>query len=191
VTSVVGSATSPSIRRDSWAAAVAELFSRLFAVCGAASVRCVDAQLSVLLASLSGQFAWHAELVGDLVATPPTAGPDGESAAIRDVVAQLGSLDVDGDGVSMCVALSSLVLPWVRDVIEQEHAATEPRLEGPRARALLLISRDVADALAATTTVRRRLAGEGEAPGGALAPLVRALSDARAKVGTVGGESIG
>jgi hypothetical protein len=191
VTAVVVPASAPSTRRDSWAEAVAELFSGLFAVCGAASVHCVDAQLSALLASLSGEFAWHAELLCDLVTTGPDGRSGGVSASTRDVVAQLASLEVDGDGVSLCVALSSLVLPWVHDVIEQERATTEPRLDGPRARALLLISRDVIDALGATGSVRRRLVGEGDAPGDSLAPLAGALVDARAVVGAVGDESIG
>jgi hypothetical protein len=187
------STTSPSVRRDAWALSYAGLFIGLFAACGEASVRTVDAPLCVLYASLSGQFAWHAELLFDLVtpradAVDDVDDVDGTTIA---VTAQLGALAADGDGVSLCVALASLVLPALRAEIDRERAATELLLDGPRARALLLISRDVSDALAASETASERLGGEGAAQSDALASLRRALSDAGSLAGLAGDDSIG
>jgi hypothetical protein len=78
----------------------------------------------------------------------------------------------------LCGLLAWFVLPALRDAIGAQRAATEPRLEGPRARALLLISRDVADALVATTKASERLFGEGSVAREAYAELGRRVSDA-------------
>jgi hypothetical protein len=138
-------------RRDAWSAAHCHVARTLFGVCGHGGLSVVDAPTSILLTSLAGQFAWHAELLFDLL--PLRDGVDREQL-VHDAAEELDALSdglrrvlASGDLATLCVVLSRLVVPRLAVAVSDEQSSTDARLEGPRARALLLIGRDLADAL--------------------------------------------
>jgi hypothetical protein len=139
-----------AVARDAWSAAHCQVARTLFEVCGAAACSDVDAPTSILLTVLAGQFAWHAELYFDLLAHRD--GVDREQL-VRDAAQQVEALDSslrqlgNGDPTTLCAVLSRLLVPRLLAHVTDEHSATDARLEGPRARALVLIGRDLADAL--------------------------------------------
>ena len=62
---------------DEWTAAHCRVLERLFATCGRAGARAAEegrVDAALVLTSLAGQFAWHAELLFDLL--PTRAGTD-------------------------------------------------------------------------------------------------------------------
>lgn len=137
--------------RDAWSAAYCHAFRTLFEVCGAAGLSDVDAPTSILFTTLAGQFAWHAELLFDLL--PVREGVDREQL-VRDAAAQLAPLDDElrrivagGDLASVCAVVAQLLVPGLLAAVTTQQSSTTARLEGPRARSLLLIGRDLADAL--------------------------------------------
>lgn len=149
-------------RRDTWAAAHARVARGLFEACGREGAESADDVASALLTSLAGQFAWHAELLVDLL--PLRDGVDREAlveraaSATTAIDALLGSLD---DTTSLCVGLARVVLPRLASSLTGERRATDGRLEGPRVRALTLIARDVADACCKIEPVCERLLADG------------------------------
>lgn len=135
-------------RRDGWTAAHCVAFRELFAVCGRAGTSRGDARSVVLLTSLSGRFAWHAELLFDLL--PVRA--DVDRAMLLDeaatTVAPLRSAldDVAADVGALCGVLAEIVVPRLLRDVEGVMARTDARLDGPRVRALTLVARDLRDA---------------------------------------------
>ncbi len=183
--------------RDAWSAAHCHVARTLFEACGRAALRDVDAPTCILLTTLAGQFAWHAELLFDLL--PVRDGVDREQL-VDDAAQVLDPLDgelrqlADGELATLCMVLSRLVVPRLLAAVNDEQSATDVRLEGPRARALLLIGRDLADALHGLATASERLvAGDraATAPLEAVADMESRLYERGAVVGLLGAPTNG
>ena len=101
----------------------------------------------VLLASLAGQFAWHAELLFDLL--PVRDGIDRDAlvaSATRGCARVTASLDAAAGGPrTMLTALERALVPLEAEV-RRIREGTDARTDGPRVRALTLIGRDLRDA---------------------------------------------
>lgn len=146
----------PPTSGDAWAAAHGRVLQRLFSTCGSTAVRAAEeghADDALVLTSLAGQFAWHAELLIDLL--PTRAGTDAAGLVARRVPGADDALDAldelardEGSG-ALCVALARVVVPRLLAGVAASRARVDARLDGPRARALTLVARDLRDALEA------------------------------------------
>jgi len=145
---------------DEWTAAHCRVLQRLFASCGGAGATAAEegrVDDALVLTSLAGQFAWHAELLFDLL--PTRAGTDAAALVARrrpgadDALDALDELARDEGAGAACVALARVVMPRLHAGVASASADVDARLDGPRARALTLIARDLRDALEAVETV--------------------------------------
>jgi len=172
---------------DGWTAAHCHVLRALFATCGAAGVSSAQdgpADLAIALTSLSGQFAWHAELLFDLL--PTRAGTDAEALVARHVPGADAALDVlaglerRGEFPALCVVLARVVVPRLRTGMAAALARTDARVDGPRARALTLIARDLRDAVELLEPLAERSLSE---PGAVEDATTRCAEVERALVG--------
>ncbi len=172
-------------RRDAWTAAHCVAFRELFAVCGRVGASRGDPRRVVLLTSLAGQFAWHGELLFDLL---PVRVDVDRAALLESAARTFGSFadalaDV-GDDAALCAALASVVVPGLLGDVRAVTAVTDDRLDGPRVRALTLIERDL---VAALDALRATVVSERAAAPSATGRLERAMEDlgalARARQG--------
>ena len=120
-----------------------------------------------LLTSLAGQFAWHAELLFDLL--PTRAGTDATRSSpcarpgADDALDALDELAATDGRAAACVVLARVVVPRLLAGVASASARVDARLDGPRARALTLIARDLATPSRRSSRVaeaRARAAGE-------------------------------
>lgn len=117
---------------------------------------------AVVLTSLSGQFAWHAELLFDLL--PVRAGVDREALVadeVRgadDVLERLEDLGASRDVGALCLALARVVVPRLQAAATSPAPRVTAAFDGPRARAATLVSRDLADAVSDLESLLARLA---------------------------------
>lgn len=141
---------------DEWTAANCWVLQRLFSTCGAAGARAAQegrVDDALVLTSLAGQFAWHAELLFDLL--PTRAGSDAAALVAHgalgadDALGELDELARDGGSGAVCVVLARVVVPRLLAGVGSARARVDARLDGPRARALTLLVRDLRDALVA------------------------------------------
>ena len=145
---------------DRWTAAHCRVLGRLFAIAGAAGATGAPPDAALALTSLAGLFAWHAELLGQLL--PTRAGVDAAELVARPLDGADRALDrVAGDAEpsSTCVVLARVVVPRLLAGVEVARAHTDARLDGPQARALTLVARDLRDALGVLEPIAERVAG--------------------------------
>ncbi len=130
--------------RDRWAAAHCAAARELFARCGARGADVDDDELAIVLTSLAGQFAFHATLLYDLLPVRADVDRDAlvEGASHAAVLAALDDLST----VPLCAVLARVVVPRLRAAVLFELEGVDPRVDGPRARALTLVARDLVDA---------------------------------------------
>jgi hypothetical protein len=180
---------------DRWTAAHCRCGRALFSICGVAGVGAAregPADLALALTSLSGQFAWHAELLFDLLPTQGGVDPERLVAApapgMDAALSLLEALVRSEAWPTLCVVLARVVVPRLRCGVGAALERTDARLDGPRVRALTLLARDLADAL----ELLEPLAERALAPAGAVASssarcaeVERALVDAGVRVGLV------
>jgi hypothetical protein len=91
-------------------------------------------------------FAWHAELLYDVLPVRVDIdrdalveeGIDGADDAM-DLLDEIGASD---DSLALAASLC-YVVDWFAACVTLERASNDPRLEGPRARALTLLARDL------------------------------------------------
>lgn len=147
-----GVVSAESVSTDAWTAASCRAFRALFSTCGAAGAEAaVDApELALVLTSLSGQFAWHAELLVDLLVTSTGTDVDARVAqpapGTDEALHVLDELRAHKEWSSICVVLARVVVPRLRTGVAEALARVDARVDGPRARALTLVARDLADA---------------------------------------------
>jgi hypothetical protein len=145
-------AASDASARDRWTAAHVRVLGRLFSVCGAAGATGTPPDAALALTSLAGQLAWHAELLGDLL--PTRAGIEVAALVASPVpgvdaaIEHLERAAAAGETDAVCVVVARVVLPRLATSVAAARAATDARLDGPRARALTLVARDLHDAQA-------------------------------------------
>jgi hypothetical protein len=187
--------TDPSVARDRWTAAHCRALGRLFSICGEAGAVGDPPDVALALTSLAGQFAWHAELFGDLLAE--TGDGDATALVARPVAGLDASLDrladaaAAGDVATVCVGLARAVVPRLSSSVAAERARTDARLDGPRARALTLVARDAAAAVARLEPLAERaLARPGafDALARGVVEVERDLVDGGVAAGLVGAE---
>jgi hypothetical protein len=85
--------------------------------------------------------------------------------------AALASLDGSverADGPQVCLVLARVLVPRLERSVDDALAATDRRLDGPRARALTLVGRGLADAAGTLQALEGRLAASGADLAGAL-----------------------
>jgi hypothetical protein len=176
-------------------AGLARAFGALFEICGEAGASGAEPAFAVALAALSGRFAWHAELLFDVL--PVRRGIDRNALVdspvpgADDAMVALGGLAERGETVAFAVSLARVVVPWLVDGVARASAGNDPRLEGPRARALALIARDLDDSAA---ELAARIGTLGTQPGRldrALAVGAVAASAVALAAGGDGGASAG
>ena len=138
---------------DAWTAAHCRVFRGLFELCGEAGgapAGVEPAELAIALTSLAGQFAWHAELLYDLL--PTRAGTDAAAlvevpdAAADGALKALEAIAHHGELGALCCALARVVVPRLAAGVAGARSRTDARVDGPRARALTLIANDLAAA---------------------------------------------
>lgn len=178
--------------RDRWTAAHCRIARALFETCGAGGATCVDPGASIALTGVAGQFAWHAALLYDLL--PERQGVDREAlvdVAVggADAAIALAASDLaGGDEGAGCCVLARVVLPRLRTSVEAALGRVDAVLDGPRARALTLIDRDLIDAIGVLEPVCERLVGDAAtlaAATSAMAAAERAIVDDSVAVGIV------
>jgi hypothetical protein len=175
-------------RDDRWTAAHCRALRALFATCGARAPACEDDELVVVLASLAGQFAFHAGLLYDLL--PVRADVDRDALVdtpTPELDDALGTCAKVTDPV-LCALLSRVVVPRLLAGIEVERASVDDRADGPRARGLTLIARDLVDARSILERVSERLVARAQDLDSALsacAELERRVTAAGAVVGLI------
>lgn len=136
---------------DAWTAVHCRIARRLFAACGVAGAAGPTPEVALVLTSLSGQFAWHAELLFDLL--PTRAGTDADALVAASVpsvdgaLARLDELASREGAATLSVALARVVVPRLHAAVRAALSRTDARVDGSRARALTLIARDLRDAL--------------------------------------------
>jgi hypothetical protein len=151
-----------STEADRWTAAHCRVFRELFSLCGeagAAAARDEDAATALVLTSLAGQFAWHAELLFDLL--PTRADTDAEALVAQPVAgadAALSKLagsrhEPKGPFVG---ALARVVLPRLHAGVATQLVRTDALVDGPRSRALTLVVRDLLDGRSALEPLAER-----------------------------------
>ncbi len=184
--------------RVTWTSAHCRIFRRLFGICGAAGSVVAEPACAVVLAGLAGEFAWHAELLYELL--PVRQGVDREALVrveVHGADAALAWLDGSvgrGDGVQVCLVLGRVLLPRLDRSVAAALAATDRRLDGPRARALTLVGRGLADAGSSLEAVELRLAASGAdfaVASGGCEEVERLLDAAPAGDGLAGGVARG
>jgi hypothetical protein len=176
---------------DRWTASHCRVARRLFEVCGKAGASDPSPDVALALTSLAGQFAWHAELLFDLLPARPGIDADALVAApVRGVDAGFDRLDelADTDGAAtLCVVLARVVVPRLLAAARAARSRTDALVDGPRARALTLIVRDLRDALELLEALAERaIAADG--PDRSMTwclQVERGLVDAGAVVGLV------
>jgi hypothetical protein len=179
---------------DAWTAAHGRIFGALFATCGAAGAQCAQeaADLALALTSLAGQFAWHAELLVDLL--PTRSGIDASALVARPVpgadeaLARLDRLHRREQWSALGVVLARVVVPRLLAGVASMCDRTDARVDGPRARSLRLVARDLRDALELLEPLAERaLAAQGAFARitSSCAEVERALVDAGVAVGFV------
>ena len=142
----------PHRTRSRGRAAHCRVFRALFATCGAAGTSAVEGRAGArrrCSTSLAGQFAWHAELLFDLL--PTRAGIDASAlvrgAAPAPTTRSARSTTARGDGEGAASHRRRSPAWWCRGCSRRVRTARERvrrALDGPRARALTLIVRDLA-----------------------------------------------
>jgi hypothetical protein len=136
--------------RDVATAAYCRTFRGLFERCGVVGASDVEPSAAIALTSLSGQFAWHAELLEELL--PHRSEIDREALiavaapGADDVLARLTSDGARLDASGLCVVLERVLLPRLRFAASSASPDTTAAFDGPRARASTLVDRDLADA---------------------------------------------
>lgn len=178
---------------DRWAAAHCRVFRALFSTCGEVgrdTAASGPAALAITLTSLAGQFAWHAALCFDLL--PTHAGTDAEALvaaplhgtdAALDALAALGR---DEERAGLAAALGRVVVPRLRTGVATARERVDARVDGPRARAMTLIVRDLDDAIRALEPqIERAIAAPAsfQVAVEAATTVERALVDAGVTVG--------
>jgi hypothetical protein len=151
------------------------LSRRLFEACGQGASGAEPA-LAVTLAPLAGMFAWHAELLYDVlpvrVDIDRDALVDGDADGADDAMDILDELVASKDAAALRTALA-LVVDWLEVHVARERHSNDPLLEGPRVRALTLIARDLDDASTALDVVATRLTHDTAPSAGSLEAVVR------------------
>jgi hypothetical protein len=141
-----------STEQDRWTAAHCRVFRALFSQCGEAggtAARDEPAALALALTSLAGQFAWHAELLFDLL--PTRAGTDAEALVAQPVKGADAALELLAGSVALAsqptfmAALARVVLPRLHAGVATRLVRADALVDGPRVRALTLIGRDLVD----------------------------------------------
>ena len=150
---------------DRFVALSCRVSRRLFEVCGQGASRAAP-ELAAALAPLAGMFAWHAELLYDVL--PVRAGIDRDTLVDEgadgadEAMDLLDELVASKDSAALRSSLT-LVVDWLEVHVARERHSNDPLLEGPRVRALTLVARDLDDASTALEKVTQRLA-HGTAP---------------------------
>ena len=123
-----------------------------------------------LFAAHCPQFAWHAELWAERLPSQPSTSLDAARAAHPPVLGEpsrfdesiihsVDTLAVATDTIERLVGIYQLVLPRLLATFESLRSTVDPRVDGPTARALDLVTRDVTMALAEGTDLLNRLRG--------------------------------
>lgn len=166
-------------------AARCRAFRALFATCGLGGSCVDDPGAAVALASLAGQFAWHAELCFELL--PLRVGIDREALVQMKTPAADAALGVlaaaveRGDAATACALLFEVLLPRLAAGVAASLDATVAGLDGPRARALGLVGRDLDDAIERLGRLAARRGADDAAAGevrSAVTDLERQLAEA-------------
>lgn len=151
------------------------LSRRLFEACGQGASSAEPA-LAATLAPLAGMFAWHAELLFDVLPVREDiereALVDAELVGADDAMDLLDELVASNDSAALRTSLA-LVVDWLEVHVARERHSNEPLLEGPRVRALTLIARDLDDASTALEKVAPRLAHDAVPSAHSLETVVR------------------
>lgn len=151
------------------------LSRRLFEACGQGASS-TEPALAATLAPLAGMFAWHAELLFDVL--PVRAGIDRDALVdddpegTDDAMDLLDELVASNDAVALRTSLA-LVVDWLEVHVARERHSNDPLLEGPRVRALTLVARDLDDASTALEKVTPRLAHTAAPSAHSLETVVR------------------
>jgi hypothetical protein len=143
--------------RERWATAHQRVLERLFAICGEAGATGTPPDAALALTSLAGQLAWHAELLGELVASSAGADEPPRPALGADgALDQLATLAAGGETAAVCVVVARVVVPRLLTAVVGARRAVDARVDGPRHRALTLVARDLRDALGALEPAAER-----------------------------------
>jgi hypothetical protein len=143
-----------STEEDRWTAPHCRVFRELFSLCGeagAAASRAEPADVALALTSLAEQFAWHAELLFDLLTT--RTGTDAEALVAHPVagtdaaLSQLAGWHNHERQGPLVGALARVVLPRLHVGVAMQLARTDALVDGPRVRTLTLVARDLLDGL--------------------------------------------
>jgi hypothetical protein len=178
---------------DRWTAAQCRCARRLFRVLGEAGASGMEPSAAIALTELAGEFAWHAGLFFDLL--PVRAGIDRDALVAVPVPGADDVLDhVEGTlsrraTAAGCLVLGRVVVPRLHTGVVRAASANSRDLDGPRARALTLVARDLEDARTTLEDLAERLVGAGDVLDEAInacADAERSLRAAKVVVGLVG-----
>lgn len=173
---------------DRWLGANCRVLRAMFAACGQRAASVDDDGLAVLLTSLAGQFAFHAGLLYDVL--PVHAGVDRDALVdepIAGVDEAIGALAELGSPET-CALLARVLVPRLLSGVEVRRASVDPATDGPLARALTLIERDLLDARSSLERICERLLavdGALDSAAAACAKSERGLVAASVVVGLV------
>jgi hypothetical protein len=160
---------------DRFVALSCRVSRRLFEVCGQGASRAAP-ELAAALAPLAGMFAWHAELLYDVL--PVRAGIDRDTLVDEgadgadEAMDLLDELVASKDSAALRSSLT-LVVDWLEVHVARERHSVEPLLEGPRARAFTLIARDLDDVSTTLDSIATRLTHDAAPSAGSLEAVVR------------------
>lgn len=160
---------------DRLAAECCRLSRRLVEACGQGAST-ASLQLAVTLAPLAGMFAWHAELLYDVLPVRVDIDRerlvDDDAAGADEAMDLLDELVAGSDSVALRSAVA-LVVDWLAAHVDREVHSNNPLLEGPRARAYSLIARDLEDASTALDLLSVRLGHDAVPSANGLEAVVR------------------
>lgn len=125
---------------------------------------------AALFAQHCPQFAWHADLWAERLPSQPStsldatidAGPSTAGEPCRfdeSLIHSVDTLAVANDTIERLVGVYQLVLPRLVATCESLRATIDPRVDGPTARVLDLVVRDLTVAISDGTELLTRLRG--------------------------------
>lgn len=144
------------------------LEARLAEVVGGWARTDAEPSAAVLFAAHSAQFAWHADLWLDRLPEQPsttlrqfaTEAPPAQTDVPRfdqSLIHSVDTLAVATDTIERLVGAYQLVLPRLLATCEAVRERTDDRIDGPTARLLDLVGRDLSAAIGDGTDLLQRL----------------------------------